>query len=282
MSTTRGAATSGLLVKYFDPKVMGNGVTVYLNGKRGTGKTKLIVDILAYMRHCSHCVVICPTAEATKTYAKHVPSLFIYRQWTPEIVDKIVEAQLALGDEVDKYPCVLIFDDCLFDPKFAKHVSTRNLYMNGRHANITVICAGQYMMDLPPAIRTNTDYVFMLAENSRANRERLYKNFGGIFDNFKAFDECLKQTTEDFHAMVIDNKSLSNNVSDVVYYYKATMGLKFRVGHPSLWEYAKGHTADEDADDDRQQLHELVPFENVQSNRPSLVVQHGPKPGGHG
>ena len=74
--------------------------------------------------------------------------------------------------------------------------------------------------------------------------------------------------------MVIDNKSLSNDVSDVVYYYKATMGLKFRVGHPSLWEYAEGHT-DDDPDDDRG---ELVPFENVQKNRPSLVVQHGPKP----
>ena len=56
MSSSATRPSTGLVVKYFDPTVMGHGVTVYLNGKRGTGKTKLIVDILAYMRHCSHCV----------------------------------------------------------------------------------------------------------------------------------------------------------------------------------------------------------------------------------
>ena len=264
-----------LNVQYFDPNVLcDQAATVYLNGKRGTGKTKLIADLLAYLRFCATCIVICPTVEASKTYAQHVPELFIYRKWAPEIVDKIVEAQMALGDDVAKYPCVIIFDDCLFDPKFAKHVSTRNLYMNGRHANITVICAGQYMMDLPPAIRTNTDYVFMLTENCVSNQRRLYTNFGGVFDTFKDFRECFTQIAVDYNAMVINNKCLSSKVQDCVFYYKATLGLRFRVGHKALWQYANN----KNSKDDDWGKEELVPFENAQ--RPSLVVRHGPKPGG--
>lgn len=128
------------------------------------------------------------------------------------------------------------------------------------------------MMDLPPAIRTNTDYVFMLTENSRNNREKLYKNFGGVFDNFKDFDECFKQVTENYNAMVIDNKSLSNSVQDIVFYYKATLDLRFRVGHPSLWEYANEKTADLEEEGPglrRRRTDELVPF---QDRRPTLVV----------
>lgn len=236
---------AGLTVEYFDPNSIPSGSTIYVNGKRGTGKSVLIVDIMAFFRNVSMCVVICPTMEASKTYANHIPSLFIHQAWKPEIVDDLISAQLSYGDAVSNYPCLLVFDDCLFDPKFAKHVSTRNLYMNGRHANITVICAGQYMMDLPPAIRTNTDYVFMLTENGRSNRERLYKNFGGVFNDFKSFDDCLRQCTENYHALLIDNKSLSNCTADCVRYYKATPDLKFRMGHRDLWEYAAKKTNQE-------------------------------------
>ena len=32
-------------------------------------------------------------------------------------------------------------------------------------------------MDLPPALRANVDYVFILRENIIQNREKLYKSF---------------------------------------------------------------------------------------------------------
>lgn len=255
-----------LVLKHFEPGSVPFGSTIYVNGKRGTGKTKLIIDLLAFFRHCSHAVVFCPTLEAEETYAQYVPKPFIYKKWSGEAVTRIYEAQIKLGKQVKDYPLVIVFDDCLFDPKFARDLSTRTLYMNGRHANITVITAGQYMMDLPPAIRANTDYVFMLAENGRANRERLYKNFGGIFDKFGDFNDCLQQSTENYCAMVIDNKQLSHDVADVVSYYKAKLGLKFRVGHPSVWEFAQqvGHGRGEE---------EVPP--PMGKERPSLVVQHG-------
>lgn len=257
-----------LVLRHFEPGNMPFGSTIYVNGKRGTGKTKLIIDLLAFFRNCSHCVVFCPTLEAEKTYAQHVPKLFIFKQWTREAVERIYQAQIALGESVTDYPCVIVFDDCLFDPSFSKDISTRNLYMNGRHANITVITAGQYMMDLPPAIRTNTDYIFMLAENGRSNREKLYKNFGGIFDKFSDFNDCLQQSTVDYCAMVINNKELSNDVAKVVSYYKATLGLRFRMGHPSVWEYAQ-----EKQDDEHREA--LPP--PMQTDMPALTVVHGPR-----
>lgn len=236
----KDADVDGLVVPYFDPRRIARGSTTFLIGKRGTGKTKLIVDIMAFFRHCSYAVVICPTIEASNTYAQHIPEAFIYKNWKPSIVDNVMAAQQKLdSEELEQCPCLLVFDDCLFDPKFAKHISTRNLYMNGRHANITVICAGQYMMDLPPAIRTNTDFVFVLADNNRVNREKVYRNFGGVFPAFKAFDEVMRQCTGDFNCLVLDNKTASNNIEECVAYYKATLNLRYKVGSKDLWTYAE-------------------------------------------
>jgi hypothetical protein len=235
-----------LVVPCFEPAKMIPGSTCFMIGKRGTGKTKLIVDLMAYFRHVSYCVVICPTIEAEATYAKHVPAAFIHRNWSPKIVDDMLAAQLALGKGVAECPALLIFDDCLFDPKFAKDISTRNLYMNGRHANITVICAGQYMLDLPPAIRTNTDYVFVLADNNKTNREKIYKNFGGVFRTFNSFNEVMMQCTTDYHCLVLDNKTTSNALAECVAHYCATLDLVFKVGSDALWEYTSEgapHTA---------------------------------------
>lgn len=260
----------GLLVDYFDPRRIARGSTTFLIGKRGTGKTKLIVDIMAFFRHCSYAVVVCPTVEASNTYASHVPDAFIYKKWKPEIVDNIMAAQQKLsGRALELCPCLLVFDDCLFDPKFAKHVSTRNLYMNGRHANITVLCAGQYMLDLPPAIRTNTDYVFVLADNNRINREKVYRNFGGVFPTFKEFDEVMRQCTADFNCLVLDNKTASNKIGECVAYYKATLGLRYKVGSRELWKYAE-QLADYAAEN-------VVPPDNTDSSGPHIMRHQPPR-----
>jgi hypothetical protein len=274
----RRKGVTGITVPYFDPNVIKSGETIYVNGKRGTGKTKLIIDLMAYMRDVSHVVVVCPTIEAANTYAKHVPSLFIYNKWSPEIVNRLLACQRSLGNSVSDYPCLIVFDDCLFDPKFARDASTRELYMNGRHANISVICAGQYMMDLPPAIRTNTDYCLMMTENCKANREKLFKNFGGPFDDFASFNDVMIKCTGDYNALVMNNKTNSNELSDCVSYYKATLGLRFRVGSDELHEWAAERTAptSDDASGFDNGAEMLPP--TLGTNPTRVIAQLGKKP----
>ena len=98
----------------------------------------------------------------------------------------------------------------------------------------------QYCMDLPPDLRANVDYVFILREPVLANRQKLYKNFFGIFPTFDSFSDTMLACTENYECLVLDNTSKSNKIEDVVFWYKAHFPLpKFRIGTKELWLYHK-------------------------------------------
>ena len=113
--------------------------------------------------------------------------------------------------------------------------------MNGRHWNIFFMLTMQYCMDLSPDLRANIDYVFILRENIIQNREKIYKNFFGIFPTFDMFNQVLTACTENFECLVLDNTARSNKIEDVVFWYKAKLHPPgtFKIGHPSLWNCHK-------------------------------------------
>lgn len=94
-------------------------------------------------------------------------------------------------------------------------------------------------MDLPPALRANVDYVFILRENIIQNREKLYKSFFGIFPSFDMFCKVMDACTENYECLVLDNTVKSNKIQDCVFWYKASVRKNFRVGSPQLWNLHK-------------------------------------------
>lgn len=60
-----------------------------------------------------------------------------------------------------------------------------------------------------------------------------------MFPNFASFDECMKACTKDYECMVLDQTSLSYNISDCVKFYKATPDLKYRLGAPEYWRFSE-------------------------------------------
>jgi len=97
----------------------------------------------------------------------------------------------------------------------------------------------QYCMDLPPALRGQIDYVFILRENIIENKVKLYKHFFGIFPTFDSFNEVMNQCTENYECLVLNNRSTSNKIEDVVFWYKAKVDRKYRIGSPALWDHHK-------------------------------------------
>ena len=133
----------------------------------------------------------------------------------------------------------MLLDDCMYDSKFLKDTCIRQCFMNGRHYNIFFMLTMQYVMDLPPALRANVDYVFILRENIIQNREKLYKSFFGIFPSFDMFSKVMDACTENYECLVLDNTVKSNKITDCVFWYKATVRKGFRVGSPNLWKLHK-------------------------------------------
>ena len=129
----------------------------------------------------------------------------------------------------------------------------------------------QYCMDLSPDLRANIDYVFILRENIIQNREKIYKNFFGIFPNFDMFVQVLDTCTENYECLVLDNTSKSNKIEDVVFWYKAKIRPEksFRIGAPQFWNC---HKAKYDPNHDESDT-PLDP--NKTRKTPALTIKKG-------
>jgi hypothetical protein len=225
-----------LQLKKFDPKKMGDDRICVFIGKRNTGKSYLIRDIMYHKKHIPTGIVQSGTEDGNGFYGNFVPDLFIYNEYDKEAVERVMDRQRKIIKSGKKSSSFMLLDDCMYDNRFLKDTVMRQVFMNGRHYNIFFMLSMQYCMDMPPALRANIDYVFVLRENIVANREKIWKNFFGIFPTFDLFNKTMDACTENFECLILDNTVKSNKIEDCVFWYKAKYPPpKFKVGSPGFW-----------------------------------------------
>ena len=95
----------------------------------------------------------------------------------------------------------------------------------------------QYPLGVPPNLRTNIDYTFILREPYINNRKRIYDNYAGMFPTFESFCQVMDQCTENYECLVINNNAKSNKLEDQIFWYKAEMHEDFRIGDKRFWKY---------------------------------------------
>jgi hypothetical protein len=235
------------------------GPVVVLIGKRDTGKSFLVRDLLWYQQDIPIGTVISGTEEGNGFYGKMVPRLFIHNEYNSAIIENILKRQRTVLKQVKKEMeaykrtnidprAFVILDDCLYDNTWSRDKLMRLLFMNGRHWKVMLVITMQYPLGIPPTLRTNIDYVFILRENYIANRKRIYENYAGMFPTFEAFCQVMDQCTENYECLVINNNSKSNKLNDQVFYYKADSHNDFKLGSKEFWEISKG-LPDEDPEE---------------------------------
>jgi len=254
-----------LELKKFDMKSIqfkpneNKGPVVVLIGKRDTGKSFLVRDLLYYQQDIPIGTVISGTEEGNGFYGKMVPRLFIHNEYNSAIIENILKRQRTVLKQVKKEMetykrstidprAFVILDDCLYDNTWSRDKLMRLLFMNGRHWKVMLVITMQYPLGIPPTLRTNIDYVFILRENYIANRRRIYDNYAGMFPTFEAFCQVMDQCTENYECLVINNNSKSNKLNDQVFYYKADPHNDFRLGSKEFWDLSKG-LPDEDQEE---------------------------------
>ena len=101
----------------------------------------------------------------------------------------------------------------------------------------------QYALGIPPNLRTNIDYVFILRENYVSNRKRLYEHYAGMFPTFEMFCQVMDQCTENYECLVINNNAKSNKLEDQVWWYKAKdhSNEPFKLCSQQAWDYSDAH-----------------------------------------
>jgi hypothetical protein len=252
-----------LELKKFDMKSISfksnesKGPVIVLIGKRDTGKSFLVRDLLYYQQDIPIGTVISGTEEGNGFYGKMVPRLFIHNEYNTAIIENILKRQRnvlkQIKKEMETYKkttidprAFVILDDCLYDNTWARDKMMRLLFMNGRHWKIMLIITMQYPLGIPPTLRTNIDYVFILRENYIANRRRIYDNYAGMFPTFESFCQVMDQCTENYECLVINNNVKSNKLQDQVFWYKAENHNDFRLGSKEFWELSKNYNSDDE------------------------------------
>jgi len=224
---------------------IGDGKIIIFLGKRKTGKSVLVLDYLWHNQDLPIGTVISPTDDLNETYSPHVPAIFIHTKFTPKLISDFLTRQRQMVARCLRDPnykdadprAFLILDDCLYNANsWTKNEDILWIFMNGRHARITLLLTAQYVMGIPPNLRTNVDYIFICKEPKVNNREKLYKNYAGMFPKFQLFEKVMLSCTQDYGCLVIDNGSISSKVQDQVYWYKATIHEEgFRLCYDQFW-----------------------------------------------
>jgi hypothetical protein len=120
----------------------------------------------------------------------------------------------------------------------------------------------QFPLGIPPILRTQIDFTFILRETIVSNRKRLYDNFAGMFPTQQIFDTVMSACTENYECLVIDNTSRSNKLEDQVFWYKAATPPNFKFGASQFW---MGNGDDTDSDEDSEEEFNMNRFKKKSS-----------------
>ena len=234
------------------------GPVVVLIGRRDTGKSYLVRDLLYFQQDIPIGTVISGTEAGNNFYGEHIPKVFIHDEYNSSIIENILKRQKQcmkeIAKEIEIYKrssidprTFVILDDCLYDAGWTKDKLMRLLFMNGRHWKLMLIITMQYPLGIPPNLRTNIDYVFILREPYINNRKRIYENYAGMFPTFESFCQVMDQCTENYECLVINNNAKSNKLTDQIFWYKADNRPAFRMGSKEYWKMSENMGSDDEA-----------------------------------
>ena len=228
-------------VRKFDPRTIKESRILFLLGKRHTGKSVLMKDLLYHMPRPDYVLAMAPTEDTLAMYREFLPESCIFDHFSQEKLERTVSLQKELVSRGKKRTVLILLDDCLYQKGVLKSTAMRHIFFNGRHDHISLMCAAQYMMEVDVSLRTNIDYIFTMRENILVNRQKLYKYYFGQFAKFDDFDKVMTACTQDYRALVLDGTQANNaNPTECVMWYRAHIDVPpFKLCRSIYWAWSK-------------------------------------------
>lgn len=235
---------------------------VFIVGKRATGKTVLCRHLLqslpqqpqpqqqppkgALLDSTRRGAVLCRESGprcCAETCRLEYASVFspdrIHTGYDDRVVKDVIAEQKKLQAENTaaglSTTASVVIEDVLYGDR-AFHIyddkiqPLRDIFYNGRAYRINLFVLMRYPPALPPALRANTDYVFLFREAIEGSRRRLHETFF-IDDamNYESFCAVLDACTKDaYDCLVLDYTAITHKtdapLEDRLFFYKAPAG----------------------------------------------------------
>lgn len=272
------------------------GNIIYLIGKKGTGKTTALINLLYHTRNIfwgGYAFVGSTTTQ--EQLSKHLPCKLVKegfsKQKLEEIyakISKMVKKYGQQGYDLKKHHFVVILDDVCWDKKILNLPVMRQFHMNCRHIGVTLIVCAQYMMDLGPDKRNQIDYAFFLKNNVPKEIEKIRENYVPIFDKNRKheFIKIFTALNQTGRMMVVDTavSNKSAEVDQVIKYFKTARDVPpFTFGSdefwaaalkiPREWLYPKDHKRKRPTSPERRSKH---PYSNSPVKKSSPTLKSSP------
>jgi hypothetical protein len=274
------AAAVNVSLKKFDMKKIPQDAVVIFIGRRRTGKSTLVRDLLFHHQEMPLGTVISGTEESNSFYGKMIPPLFIHGEFSPIILANFVKRQKMIMARIQREQggggksrldprSFMILDDCMYDDSWTHDKNIRYLFMNGRWLKVFFLITMQFPLGIQPSLRTNVDYVFILREPYLSNRKRIFENYGSAFPSLEFFCQIMDQCTQNYECLVINNNTQSNKLEDAIFWYKAEMHADFKIGAPEFW----AHSAALMKDKDEGEMNAYDPAALARRKGPTIAVK---------
>lgn len=194
--------------------------TITLVAKRKSGKSYLLRHIVKYYAHnYSKIFVCCPTEELRPFYSSFIPENCIFdtytEEWGSELLIRLKQSNKGTNEKNMKR-VLLILDDLVSDFDFHNSKSIETIYSRGRHLGLTMVLTTQYLKNISPLIRSNSDYI-MVGQQNNASVEMLCSEF--LSGNIKRpqFLEIYNKNTVNFNFLMINCTSTKTGGLDEIY-----------------------------------------------------------------
>ena len=266
-------------IRKFDLSKMCEHATICLIAKRATGKSFLVREMMYHKRNIPTIIAISKTEKLNSFYSEFIPDSYIYSDFNTDILTRLFKRQSQIIED-NKVRCkdgkkkkdgsvMLIMDDCLSVKGWTRDSNILELFYNGRHSLISFILTIQYAVGIPPDLRSNFDYIFLLAEDAVSSRKKLYDHYAGMFPTFDIFQQVFNDITDNYGVMVIDNRIHSKNLTDKVFWYKAKKVPTFKVGSNKFKDF---HTTKYDESWDKK-IEIFDPINLMKKSNIKLIVE---------
>jgi hypothetical protein len=265
-----------------DPKIPHP--TMLLVGKQFSGKSAKMVSI-AQMYNAPRWEIWCGTKDTEEYWTRkfessaniHKPDnngrkalekLILFQQRKVRYYSKVLKKKMP-----EKYTLGLVFDNVFESQEFKKSEILEDLFSNGRHYKTIILISCNNVKQLPPAVRLNSDYIFIL-QNSKATLKILHdeyvenpEEFGMFLDLVRTVTSQVDENGKDmYNALIYKNCVKTNKLDGMFKIHRSIENFdpdKVILGSTKWREYNKLNDDDTDTDD----IENTVNCDNADENK---------------
>lgn len=138
----------------------------------GCGKSEMLRYLVMAEKHKFYKIFcLLPIYKINNSFNDFIQEKNIFEEWDDEYINELLKVLSVINKgkkcENDKPKNVLlILDDCCSDTKFHNSKKFEKLFTTGRYFFLSVIISSQYITNISPSARNNSEFILVSALNN--------------------------------------------------------------------------------------------------------------------